>query len=454
MDESELKFILHSGEGQSIEFKESFDPKSLAKEIVAFANSSGGKIILGVNDKCVVNEIKISNQLKSQIQDLARNCDPSITINLISFENILIVEVLEGKDKPYQCSSGFFIRQGANSQKLTRDEIQDLFKREQKVLFDEIINNQFQFKRDFNKVVFDSFLRKSGLTKIISTENILKNLGVFTDNKLRNAGVLFFCKSIKKFIPWAAVTCVLYKSVDKTDIIDRKDFEGDIISNYDDAVNFLYRNLKLSYDIKGFGARKEILELPEEALKEALVNALAHRDYFSKGANVMVEIFRDRVEITNPGGLVPAIKKSEFGKKSFSRNPLLFSLFKEVHLVEKVGSGIGRIKDALKKASLPPPVFEFSDFFTITFQRRESEPLSGSVNVPVNVPVNERQKKILLLLEQIRSLRFPELKQRFSDVSEKTLKRDLAYLQKNNIIVFEGAAKTGHYRAIKRTLQN
>jgi len=81
----------------------------------------------------------------------------------------------------------------------------------------------------------------------------------------------------------------------------------------------------------------------------------------------LVEIYDDRVEITNPGGLVSAIKKSEFGKKSVSRNPLLFNLFKRVDLVEKVGSGISRMRMAMRKAGLFLPKFEFTNFFTVTF---------------------------------------------------------------------------------------
>jgi len=90
------------------------------KEIVAFANSDGGRIFLGMDDKGKIKGINITNKLKSQIQDIARNCDPSIKISLEEFENILIINIEEGKDKPYKCSSGFYLRQGANLQKAYR----------------------------------------------------------------------------------------------------------------------------------------------------------------------------------------------------------------------------------------------------------------------------------------------------------------------------------------------
>jgi predicted HTH transcriptional regulator len=108
------------GECQFIEFKESFD-KSLAREIVAFANASGGVILLCTTDAGQIKGIEISNRLESQIQDTAYNCDPAIILSIADVENVLVVEVLEGKNKPYSCSAGFYMRMGANAQKMSRD---------------------------------------------------------------------------------------------------------------------------------------------------------------------------------------------------------------------------------------------------------------------------------------------------------------------------------------------
>ena len=149
MNETEFQFILQEGEGFKIEFKESL--KNLDKEMVAFANASGGRIFLGVDDDSKVKGISITNKLKSQIQVLARNCDPQIKIKqeklLFKEKAILIVEVIEGENKPYQCSSGFYLRQGANSQKLKRDEIISFSIEEGKIKFDEQINKTFDFKK-------------------------------------------------------------------------------------------------------------------------------------------------------------------------------------------------------------------------------------------------------------------------------------------------------------------
>src|SRR3989344_2951114 len=210
MNKETLEFILQEGEGLKIEFKESFDSQNLGKEIVAFANTEGGRIFIGVDDKGKIKGIEITNKLKSEIQDLARGCDPPVNIQIETMDNVLIVNVEEGINKPYRCSTGFFLRQGSNSQKLSTDEIREFFNKEGKILFEERISNEFGFKNGFDKKKLYSFLEKSKMSRTISDENILKNIGVLTeDKKFKNAGVLFFCDSIERFVRQAIVTCVL-----------------------------------------------------------------------------------------------------------------------------------------------------------------------------------------------------------------------------------------------------
>ncbi|GAG49017.1 unnamed protein product, partial [marine sediment metagenome] len=94
----------------------------------------------------------------------------------------------------------------------------------------------------------------------------------------------------KKFFRQNFMTCVLYKGTERVMVLDRKDFEEDLVINYKDALNFLKKHLNLEYVIEGAGPRKEVLELPEGALREALINSIVHRDYFEKGAGIFVEI--------------------------------------------------------------------------------------------------------------------------------------------------------------------
>ncbi|NIA03154.1 MAG: hypothetical protein GWP12_01240, partial [Nitrospirae bacterium] len=126
MIENELRQVIEEGEGYRIEFKESL--ANLDKELVAFANSSGGRIFVGITDKKEVKGIRITNKFKSQVQDIANNCQPAVKILLEESGNVLLVTIREGEDKPYKCSSGFYTRIGPNAQKLDRDEIVEFFK--------------------------------------------------------------------------------------------------------------------------------------------------------------------------------------------------------------------------------------------------------------------------------------------------------------------------------------
>ena len=434
MNRKGLNFVLQEGEGQYIEFKESFN--NLEKEIVAFANASGGKVFLGVSDKNKVVGIKITNKLKSQIQDIARNCDPNIFIEIEEFENILVVNVLEGKDKPYSCSSGFYLRAGPNSQKMKRDEIIEFSKKEGKIKFDQMANEEFDLGNDFDNYKFKLYLEKAKITDNINKFDVLKNLNLIENNKLRNAGVLFFSSRITNFFMNAVISCVLYQGNTKTNIIDKKEFNADILSNFENSYNFILSKLNTNYIIGR--ERVEKLELPEKAIREALINAFVHRDYFSEG-HIQIDIFLDRLEISNPGGLVSGFDQRDFGKRSLPRNSLLMDMMLRVNKVEKVGSGIQRIKDSMKEYGLIVD-FESTGFFTVTFQRKDVGKNAGK-----NAGKSERQKLIL------RSIGKGNFNQRiFAEelrVNKSTIERDLKELKDK--IEFVGSKKRGFWRLTK-----
>ena len=184
--------------------------------------------------------------------------------------------------------------------------------------------------------------------------------------------MLFFGKNPENYFEKAVIRCVAFDGIDKQHIIDDKVFGGALMRQYQQAMQWLKQKLNVRYLIEGGGPRKEIWEIPELAFKEAIINALSHRDYYDKGARTTIELFADRVEITNPGGLVSAISPHEFGTKSHSRNPLLFGLFERLDMVEQIGSGITRIKNLMLEQKLPLPEFKTEGMFTVVFQRSES----------------------------------------------------------------------------------
>ena len=452
MDKKKFEFLISEGEGYNVEFKESFS-SDLSKDICSFANGNGGKILLGISDDKKIKGIEITNRLKSQIHDMARNCDPKLEVFLEEFSNILIITVHEGKNKPYSANGKFYIRQGANSQQLNRDEIREFFQKEGKILFDEKVNKRFNLNADFNKKAFKIFLDRSKISPILSEKEILRNMELLHDSKIKNAGVLLFCNKVTRFFLNAQITCVLFLGNDKVNILDKKEFDGDLYSNYVNVIDYIKSKLNTEYIIKTAGPREEKLELPEEALREALLNAIVHRDYFSN-AEVQVYIFKDRLEIVNPGGLVPGIKLSDLGKKSLSRNKLLFGLLSKMNLVEKAGTGILRIRNAMKEYRLSNPKIETDEnWFTIIFRRPDlqiesyDQRVYGVEKSPRKVP--EKSQKIIGAIRKNPHISRRELSMNLGE-SEDTIQSGLRKLIKEGFIKRVGPAKGGHWEIVER----
>ncbi len=276
---NELDFIINQGEGQFTEFKERLD-KSFAKEIVAFANSAGGKVFIGVDDNGNIHGAKLTNKLKSQIIDTALHCDPKIFVDVSQIENLIVVTVQESKNKPYSCSAGFYLRVGANSQKLTRDEIFKFAISQGIKAFDEEINHEFTYPDDFDIHKFDDYLKATKIESDLTTESLLINLGVAEyqneELMLKNAGVLFFAKNPSRFFLSSKVVCGEFAYDDKAKILDKKVYDDGLLENIKQAINFITKRIKVEFVIKS-AERIEIPQYPEEAYREAVVNAIYHR---------------------------------------------------------------------------------------------------------------------------------------------------------------------------------
>ena len=213
-------------------------------------------------------------------------------------------------------------------------------------------------------------------------------------------------------------------------------------------MSWLESKLQVAYKIEGAGPREEIWEIPLTVFKEAIINALSHRDYYEQGASIMIEMFDDRVEISNPGGLLPVVAK-DFGHKSMTRNPLIFGLFTRMHLVERVASGIPRMQEAMREANLPEPEFYTEGMFTAVFKRQISnsanyDRVNGRVNGRVNDTINENEQAILNLLATVPGLNASEISKHISK-SLRTTMRYIKILQDKDLIEFRGAPKTGGY---------
>lgn len=393
---SSLLSLIQSGEGYNVEFKVRIPSKlkELSEEICAFANAAGGVLLIGVRDDNQIHGVEIDNAKRSAIQNSLNEINPHIPTSLytvaVKGKTIWVIEVNSGPQKPYVLSGAIYVRQGPNTQKLTTvEQMRDFFQQSDRIYFDEAPCSTFDFSKDMDLGWFEEFRLESGLSKMVSQQQIIQNLRLMLpDGNAKNGGVLFFGIAPEQYVETAVVRCIAFERENKTQIIDDKIFGGPLIRQYGQAMQWLKNKLDVRYEIEGSGPRKEIWEIPETALKEAIINALCHRDYYDKGAKITIELFKDRVEITNPGGLTSAITEAEFGRKSHSRNPLIFGLFVRIHMVEQVGSGVGRIKDHMKDAGLPAPEFKTDGLFTVVLYRTAGKTVEKAVEKTVEKAVD------------------------------------------------------------------
>ena len=443
MNYKELLEVIKTGEGYTIELKESLN-SSVGKEICAFANASGGKIILGVKDDGTISGCNLTNKDKSLIHDIARNMDPAPHLTIEKVSDLAIIYVTEGKEKPYTVNGHFYLRQGANSQQLRRDEIRSFFQKENLIRFDRKANLDFNIKKDFDNEKFKSFISKTGIDISLPKEHVLNNLGLMTGGKLNNAGVLFFSNNISKYFLNAIIGCVLYEGKTKSKILDKQEGDADFVSNFNNAVTFALRNLRTEYIIEKV-EREEKPEIPESVLRELIINAMIHRDYCSEG-RILFEIFSDRIEISNPGGLL--FKKSDFGKRSLARNPLLVDLAHRLRLVERIGSGINRVLELMKDKIQ----FEMdSDWFFVKINRTSlaNAKVKDGVKDGVSdgVKLTKNQGKIFKKIKDNPHITAEDLSD-LIEINKRNVEKNLSKLQALGIIKRIGPDKGGHWKIL------
>jgi ATP-dependent DNA helicase RecG len=388
----DIKRMAERGESYNVDFKVAVPQKvrDITEEVCSFANAAGGVVLVGIDDHGVIKGASIDNSKRSAIQDSIGEISPALHCEMYPIEvegkEVWVIEVPAGRQIPYFFGGSVFVREGANSQKLTNvEEIRELFQQAEKIYYDSIPNKKYNLYDNLDADIMKAFRREAHISNNVEDDQLLENIQAFTeDGDVKRGAILFFAKHPENLFFHAVVRCIQFKGTDKLHIIDDKTFGGSLVFQYEQALNWIEDKLKVEYEIKGTGPRTEKWEMPLDVFREAIINALAHRDYYEQGAFTNVEIYDDRVEITNPGGLLPLVAKN-FGRKSLSRNPFVFSLFMRMNLVEHVGSGIGRMKELMLEAGLPEPEYETEGMFTVILYRRATK------NPEVELSVLEKQ---------------------------------------------------------------
>ncbi len=389
MTGKELKQLITLGEGFTTEFKQG-GTTQIGRELCAFANATGGMILIGVTDDGRVVGVKEPNRLKSEIQAIARSVEPPLLIDIDTVGSVLVVTVPAQTGKPYSFAGKFYLRDGASSQQMSRTEIREFFFKEGVIHYDETPCDHFSLEDDLDKQSWETFRRRAKIPPDMDRITALRNLHLLKDGRMTHAGAWLLARDIRKFTTSADVSCALFLGTDKVRILDRQDFYGDVYSMIDAVVTYILAKINVELIIKHV-KREERPELPEEAIREAVVNALAHRDY-RLSANVQVYIFKDRVEIVSPGGLPAGMTAADLGKKSVPRNPLLFGMLYRMDAVEHIGSGIKRIRDICKSYGVAPSeVLVQDNWVTVTFTRPQAQRESGREPAQVEAQVEAHE---------------------------------------------------------------
>ncbi len=348
---------IQKGESKTLEFKEAL-PKSdnIAKTVIAFSNTSGGRLIIGVNDKREI--IGIDDNELFEMQDkvasiIADNCSPGILpeIYSVNIKNklILVIEIVRGNLKPYFLknrgrNNGTYIRIGATNRIAGLDTIAELERQKRHISFDE----EICYDIEFPDLDLSSLLGKfESIGKPLNNEKLENLKLVKTENdKVYPTNALMIL--LGKF-SHCTVKCARFKGTTMDVFIDKKEYGGDIFSVLENIQSFILNHINLKAEIKGL-YRNETYEIPTVALREALVNALIHRDYVNRGRDIKVGIYDDIVNIVSPGSLPNTITIEDvFNGRSEARNRVVAHVFKELGLIEQWGSGINRIINACKE---------------------------------------------------------------------------------------------------------
>jgi len=445
MDGRELKKLLSSGETETVEFKASPN-EVFYKTISAFSNTKGGIILLGVDRKGSITGVEPVSRLLEDLTNRIVNkisIYPEIETMDIKGKRVIAFKVARS-GYPVSYEGRYYERVGnttreMNSQKLRVfmlssmpwDSITGGFS------FDEIDTetvNRFVRLAVAKKRVTDLSLDEAPKT-------ILEKLEFISNGKLNNGAILLFGKNPQKYFINHCIRTGRFKT--ETTIIDDKWAKGNLFQQFEDTINILKQFISVRYEIKDF-QREDIWDYPIPALREAVLNALTHRDYFNIANFILIKVYDDHIWLSNPGGLPEGISIEELKKPhgSFLRNPLIAKVFYLAGFIEQYGSGTVRMVEWMKEAGLPEPEYKeemggFSVYFYKDIYTDESLRKMG---------LNERQIKAVIYVKETGRITNREYQQ-ITGVKERSATIELNDLVSKNILLKFGTTGRGTYYA-------
>ena len=455
MFKQEIKKLIEKEEAETIERKESLKLlDEVGRTISAYSNTMAGKILVGVTNSGIVVGVTIG---KNTIEELAnyikRNTDPqiypSIKVEELDSKKIILIDILESREKPVFFKRHAFKRVGKTNLELTSSEIRKIAKESgEKIYWDSKICEE-AILEDIDEEKVKWFLRKAKYERNFDVEpetpvkEGLERLELIKNGKLTNAAILLFGKKPQKFFLQAETRCVRFKGTESIKpFIDMKVFSGNIIDQVDKSLSFVLEHISMKVYLKGKTEREEKYEYPADAIREAIINAVCHRDY-ETSTNIQIRIFDDRIEVWGCGHLPEPLKLEDLKKKhkSIPRNPLIAKCFFLIKFIEQWGTGTNDIIDMCLDWDIPEPLFEYvTNDFVITFRKSKL-----TEEYLEKLGLNQRQKKAVEYLLKHKKITNREYRQLNPNITDRTVLNDLNELISKDVVIAKGEKKYRYY---------
>lgn len=478
-------------ESKTVEFKAMLpkDSAKYIKTIVAFANSQGGKLIIGVDDKTRevvgVDEDILFRVMDSISNAVSDSCAPQIVPDIepqtMDGKTVIVITVAPGPNRPYYLKSkgkdgGTFIRVAGTSRPAHPEKIKELEMEGARISWDELTCVGYEVTEEAVKKLCDviaNYRKQSGLPRREVTRTQLVNWKLLKEEDGCNAASNAFALLTSDFFPFSKTQCAMFKGTERSVFLDKREFTGPIYEQIEETTAFVLRNIRLGATIEGL-VRKESYELPVEAIREMIINAHCHRN-LADNSCVQVAVYDDRLEVTSPGGLYNGLTYEELmNGHSKLRNRVIANVLGQMGLVESWGTGIRRIMKAAGEYGLPVPEFQvFDDMFRVNLFRRplpmpepkyvgeasvkfgeslvkfgESPVKFGESSVSVRCnfgdDINRTQHRIIELLSEDAQMSGTKLAGQIG-VSKRSIEANIKKLKERGILIRHGSPQNGYW---------
>ena len=372
-----LKQIIQNGENAAVEFKSAaVSTDGLAKEMVAFSNSQGGMILIGVEDDGTITGIDKAKQNEAWISNIARDAVlPPIlvqtSIESIGEQEILVVEVPKGKNRPYQTRNDhFYIRVGSTNRRPSLPELMRLFQQGGTFHYDATAVDKSKIS-DLNLYKIASYFTAYGLSfeEEADQARLLRNVDVLTEtDEVTVAGLLMFGINPQKYLHNACISFAQFRGTEMADeLLNHQVIGGTLDQQVDTTLALIKNSIPAGSTIQGAKTVPTRPSYEDRIFRELLVNAVVHRNYAIEGSRIRILLFQDRIEFRSPGRLpnTITIEKLSAGV-SYAVNPILLKFMENLRYVDKLGRGLPMVWNAAKQLGRPIAFNEIAEEFVVT----------------------------------------------------------------------------------------